>query len=127
MSEVQWFLSHSKVFARLWPKELPPHTNSDLNFWFSINIDSAVVDHFHDGNSKIAPDPKGNAESQPAHDGNDVTLGDATAVAVTEWGALPGCLHWPSFFIQLNIIFFLIGPINFSTVEKECTEKKSQD
>lgn len=85
MEEVQSFLSYNKAFAQLWTKKLPPNTDTDLNFWFSINIYSAVVDHFHYGNSKIAPNPKGNAESQPTHDGNDVTLGDATAVAVAEW------------------------------------------
>ena len=119
------FLSYNKSFAQLWPKEPPPH--SDLNFWFSINIYSAVVDHFHNGNSKIAANPKGNAESQPTHNGNDVTLGDATAVAVAEWGPLPGSLHWPSFFIHLSVIFFIIGPIDFSTVEEKWSEKKGQD
>lgn len=104
-----------------------PNENTDLNFWFSINIYSAVVDHFHNGNSKIAPYPKGNAESQPTHHGNDVTLGEATAVTVAEWGPLPGGLHWPSFFIQLSAVFFLIGPINFSIVEEKWLEKKGQD
>lgn len=99
-------------------KRLPPWIDTNLNFRFSINIYGAVVDHFHNGNSKIAPDPKRNAESQPTHDSNDVTLGEATAAAVAEWGAWPGRLHWLSFFIQLNVIFFLSAPIDFSTWEE---------
>ena len=87
MEEVRCFLSHNKVLAQLWPKELPPNTDTDLNFWFSINVYSAVVDHFHDGYSKIAPNPKGNAEAQPTHNGNEVALGKATAVAAAEGGA----------------------------------------
>ena len=74
----------------------------------------------------MAPNAKGNAEPQPTHDSNDVALGDPTAVAVTEWGLLPGRLHWPPFFIQLNVNFFLIGPIKFPTAGK-WTGKKDQD
>lgn len=46
MEEGQCFLSYSQVFA-----QPPPNTDTDLNFWFSVNIDSAVVDHFHNGYS----------------------------------------------------------------------------
>lgn len=93
--------------------------DTDLNFWFPIYIHRAVVDHFHDGDTKIAPNPEGNAEAQPAHDGDDVALGDPAAGAVAERGVGPGRQHGPPFLGQLYAIFFLVGPIDFSTLEKE--------
>lgn len=55
---------------------------SHLQLWLSIDIDSVVVDHLHDGHAQVAPDAEGDAEAQATHDGDDVALGQPAAVAL---------------------------------------------
>lgn len=40
---------------------------------FPSSVDGAVVDHVHNGYSKVTADSKGNAETQSAHDGDDIS------------------------------------------------------
>lgn len=104
----------------------PTQPGPDLNFRLPVHVDGAVVDHFHDGDAEVAPDPEGNAEAQPAHDGNDVPLGEAAALAVAERGALPGRGHGPPLLIQLHVICFLVGAIDFSAVGSARAEEEGQ-
>lgn len=53
----------------------------------------AVIDHVHDGHSQVTADPEGNAESQSAHDGDDVPPGQPEAGAVAQRGFLFGHFH----------------------------------
>lgn len=92
---------------------------SHLQLWFAININSTIVHHFHDGNTQVAPNSKGDAKAQAAHDGDDVALGQSTAVAVTHlWLAGTG-LHRPPLFCQLNLILLDVGAIDFPKQKKQ--------
>lgn len=92
---------------------------SHLQHWFAIDINSAIVHHFHDGNTQVAPNPKGNAKAQAAHDGNDVALGQSAAVAVAQGRPAGAGLHRPPLFCQLNVILLYVGAINFPKWKKQ--------
>lgn len=62
----------------------------------------AVIDHIHDGHSQVTSDPEGNAESQSAHDGNDVPPGQPEAGTVAQRGFLLGHFHGLPIFCQLD-------------------------
>lgn len=86
---------------------------SHPQLWFSIDINGVIVHHFHNGHTQVAPNPEGDAEAQAAHDGDDVALGQATAVAVTRCRLAGARLHWPTLFCQLNVILLCVGAIDF--------------
>lgn len=86
---------------------------SHLQLWFSININSAIVHHFHDGNTQVAPNSEGDAKAQAAHYGDDVALGQPTAMAVA-WCQFAGArLYRLPLFCQLNVILLDVGAVNF--------------
>lgn len=60
---------------------------------FSSSVYGAVIDHVHDGHSQVTADAEGDAESQSAHDGDDVPPGQPEAGAVAQRGFLLGHLH----------------------------------
>lgn len=62
----------------------------------------AVIDHIHDGHSQVTSDPEGNAESQSAHDGNDVSPGQTEAGTVAQRRFLLGDFHGLPIFCQLD-------------------------
>lgn len=92
---------------------------SHLQLWFAININSTIVHHFHDGNTQVAPNSKGDAKAQAAHDGDDVALGQSTAVAVTHLRLAGAGLHRPPLFCQLNVILLDVGAIDFPKQKKQ--------
>lgn len=49
-----------------------------------IYIDGVVVNHLHDGHTKIASNAEGDAEAQAAEDGDDITLRQAATAAVQQ-------------------------------------------
>lgn len=88
-------------------------TFSHLQLWFSVNVNSVIVHHFHDGNTQVTPNSEGDAKAQATHYGNDVALGQPAAVAVA-WCQLAGaCLHGPPLFCQLNVILLDVCAIDF--------------
>lgn len=92
---------------------------SHLQLWFAININSTIVHHLHDGNTQVAPNSKGNAEAQAAHDGDDVALGQPTAVTVTQLRLAGAGLHRSPLFCQLNVILLDVGAIDFPKQKKQ--------
>lgn len=89
--------------------ERKPFSHPQL--WLSIDIDSVVVDHLHDGHAQVAPDAEGDAEAQAAHDGDDVALGQAAAVALAQRGPAPARRHGPPLRRQLQGLLLHIGAI----------------
>lgn len=85
---------------------------SYLQLRLSIDIDSVVVDHFHDGHAQVAPDAEGDAEAQAAHDGDDVALGQAAAVALAQRRPAAARQHGPPLCCQLEGLLFHVGAIN---------------
>lgn len=67
-----------------------------------IYIDGVVVNHLHDGHTKIASNAEGDAEAQAAHDGDNVAAGQAEALAVAQRGFLLSGLPWPSILRELD-------------------------
>lgn len=92
---------------------------SHPQLWLSIDIDSVVVDHLHDGHAQVAPDAEGDAETQAAHDGDDVALGQAAAVALAPCGLAPACRHRPPLRRQLQGLLLHIGAIDLPTQMRE--------
>ena len=92
---------------------------SHLQLWFSININSAIVHHFHDGNTQVAPNSEGDAKAQTTHYGNDVALGQPAAVAVARCWLAGACLHRLPLFCQLNVILLYVGAIDFPKWRKK--------
>lgn len=81
-------------------------TGSDSHLFnnFSSSVYGAVVDHVHDGYSQVTTDSKGNAESQSAHDGNDISSGQPKTGAVAERGFLLGHVQRFPIFRELDIV-----------------------
>lgn len=55
---------------------------SYLHHHVAPTVGRAVVDHGHDGHAQVAADAKADAETQTAHDGDDVAAREAEAGAV---------------------------------------------
>lgn len=49
----------------------------------AVLVYGTVIDHAHDSHAQVTPDSEGDAESEAAHDGDDVTAREAEARAVT--------------------------------------------
>lgn len=91
----------------------------DLQHRGSIDKDSVVVDHFHNGHAKVAPDAKGDAEAQTAEDGDDVALGQTSTAAVQQRRRTRRCCHWTSILCQLKVVFFFyITAIYFPKMQR---------
>lgn len=71
-----------------------------------VDKDGVVVDHLHNGHTKVAPDAKGDAEAQTTEDGNDVALGQTSTATVQKRGRTWRCCHWTPILCQLKIVFF---------------------
>lgn len=56
--------------------------SSYLHYHVAPTVGRAVVDHGHDGHAQVAADAKADAETQTAHDGDDVAAREAKAGAV---------------------------------------------
>lgn len=91
----------------------------DLQHRGSIDKDSVVVDHFHNGHAKVAPDAKGDAEAQTAEDGDNVALGQTSTAAVQQRRRTRRCCHWTSILCQLKVVFFFyITAIYFPKMQR---------
>lgn len=60
----------------------PDEVSAHLLDNFASAVDSAVVDHVHDGHAQVTADAEGYAEAEAAHDGYDVAARQAEARAV---------------------------------------------
>lgn len=95
---------------------------SHPQLWLPIDIDGVVVDHLHDGHTEVAADAEGDAEAQAAHDGDDVALGEAAAVALAQRRPPAARRHGLSLRRQLQGLLLHRGAINLpGQVEKEKT------
>lgn len=91
---------------------------SYLKHWSSIDVDSVVVHHFHNGHTKIATNPEWDAEAQSAKDGDDVALRKTTTTAVQQWGRTRCWCHRAPILRQFNVLLlFYIATINFPKVQ----------
>lgn len=79
-----------------------PGKGSHLFDNFPSSVYGAVIDHVHDGHSQVAADAEGDAESQSAHDGNDVPPRQPEAGAVAQRGFLLGHFHGLPILRQLD-------------------------
>lgn len=81
----------------------------------SVDIDSVVVHHLHNGHTEVTANAKGDAEAQPAEDGDDVALRQ-TATAAIHQRCWPRCRgHRAPILCQFNSwLFFNISTIYFS-------------
>lgn len=95
---------------------------SHLQLWLSVDIDSAVVDHLHDGHTQVAPDAEGDAEAQAAHDGDDVALGQAAAVALAPRRPMAARRHGPPLRRQLKGLLLHVGAIDLPKQMKKKNE-----
>lgn len=87
-----------------------------------VDKDGVVVDHLHNGHTKVAPDAKGDAEAQTTEDGNDVALGQTSTAAVQKRGRTWRCCHWTPILCQLKIVFFFyITAIYFPKTQTKCS------
>lgn len=85
---------------------MQPDWSSYLKNRGPIDIDSVVVHHLHNGNTKVATDAKGDAESQTTEDGDDVALRQTTTATVQQWGRTWCWCHWTPILRQFNIVLF---------------------
>ena len=91
------------------PWSRSPHLFDDD---LSVLVDGAVVDHAHDGHAQVAADAEGDAEAEAAHDGDDVALGQAEALALAQRGLLRRGLPGPPVLRQLDHLPGLLPPLD---------------
>ena len=82
----------------------PDEVSAHLLDNFASAVDSAVVDHVHDGHAQVAADAKADTETQTAHDGDDVATREAKAGAVHHRRVPSVRGHWPPVGTQLQCL-----------------------
>lgn len=99
--EAWWVRQESPVPA--------PHLFDDD---LAVLVDGAVVNHAHYGHAQVTPDTEGDAETQAAHDGDDVAARQTEAPAVAQRGLLLRGLPGPPVLRQLDHLPCFLFPLH---------------
>lgn len=86
---------------------LPHLFDDDL----AVLVNGTVVNHAHYGHAQVTPDTEGDAETQSAHDGDDVAARQTEAPTVAQRGLLFRGLPGPPILRQLDHIPCFLFPL----------------
>lgn len=78
--------------------------SSYLHHHVAPTVGCTVVDHGYDGHAQVAADAKADAETQTAHDRDDVAAREAKASAVHHRRVPRVCGHWAPVGAQLQCL-----------------------
>lgn len=103
-----WCLLRAVRSALCARRSVPHLFDDDL----AVLVDGAVVNHAHYGHAQVTPDAEGDAETQSAHDGDDVAARQTEAAAVAQrWFLLRG-LPGPPVLRQLDHVPSFLFPLH---------------
>lgn len=100
--------------------------SSYLHHHVAAAVGGAVVDHGHDGHAQVAADAKAYAETQTAHDGDDVAAREAEAGAVHHRRVPCVRGHWAPVGAQLQCLRAFLPLLQQPAGKREAKAQQSR-